>query len=97
VTWAVALPAGATRLDFRASLVDPLPPLPSNIDYSETAFMLRINGETLWKDTYQLTGWHDASVDITRWAGQKVIIEIASDALGQGTFNWSQWAGLTIR
>jgi hypothetical protein len=97
VTWAVALPPDASRLTFRASLADPLPPLPPDIDYSQTAFTVKVNGQTLWNEVYQLKGWHDASVDISRWAGQNVVVEVSADALGLGTFNWAQWADLTVR
>jgi hypothetical protein len=97
VTWAVALPKEASQLTFRASLADPAPPLPETVDYSTTSFRLKINGKQLWTETYQTKGWHDVTIDLAEWAGKNVLLEIATDALGIGSFNWAQWTDLTIR
>jgi hypothetical protein len=96
VTWAVQLPPDASTLNFKYALADPLPPLPSTVTYSQTAFSVEVNGTSVWSNTIQLNGWNVQSVDVSPWAGQNVIIQIAVDALGQGTFNWSDWAGLTV-
>jgi len=96
VTWPVQLPPDASRLDFKYGLADPLPPLPAAVSYSQTGFSVKIDGETVWSQTIQTNGWNIQSADISKWAGQNVVIEIAVDALGQGTFNWSDWAGLTV-
>ncbi len=96
-TWAVSLPKDATKLTFRAALADPAPPLPEKIDYSTTAFKLKINGEELWSEVYQTNGWHDLAIDISEFAGGNALIEISADAMGIGSFNWAQWADLSVR
>jgi hypothetical protein len=95
-TWGVQLPPDASTLDFKYGLADPLPPLPPTISYSQTDFSVKVNGEKVWSRTIQLNGWNIQSADISKWAGQNVVIQIAVDALGQGTFNWSDWSGLTV-
>jgi hypothetical protein len=92
----VQLPPDASTLDFKYGLADPLPPLPPTISYSQTDFSVKVNGEKVWSRTIQLNGWNIQSADISKWAGQNVVIQIAVDALGQGTFNWSDWSGLTV-
>jgi hypothetical protein len=96
VTWGIHIPASASKFNFKFALADPLPPLPATVSYSQTAFLININGEPVWTETIQLNGWNTRSVDISKWAGQNVVFEIAVDPLGQGTFNWSDWAGLTV-
>jgi hypothetical protein len=96
VTWAAQLPVGAAQLSFKYCLSDPLPPLPATVQYSQTAFSLKVNGEQVWSQTIQTNGWNARSVDISKWAGQNVVIQVAVDALGEGTFNWGNWAVLQI-
>ncbi len=97
VTWGVHLPPDAANLEFRVGLANPSPPLPPTIDYSGAKFLLNINGESVWSLELRQNGWQPVTVDISKWQGQDVVIQIGLDAESNAIFDWAHWAGLTIR
>lgn len=97
VVWPVRLKPEATRLDFKVALADPSPPLPLTLEYSGVKFSLRINGEEIWSTEVRERGWKPESLDISKWQGQNVLIELVTDSLSNAIFDWAHWAGLTVR
>lgn len=97
VTWAVHLPADASSIEFRVGLADPSPPLPPTIDYSGMRLSMNINGGLVWSEELRQNGWMPATVDLSKWQGQDVVIQIVADAESNAIFDWAHWAGLTIR
>jgi hypothetical protein len=97
VTWAVHLPSDAASLEFRVGLADPSPPLPPTIEYSGVMFLMNINGESLWSQEVRQNGWQAHKVDVSKWQGKDVVIQIGVDAQSNAIFDWAHWAGLTLR
>ena len=97
VTWGVQIPNNVSTLDFQVGLADPSPPLPPKVNYSQVALSVKVNGETVWTKTIQTNGWEPAEVDISKWQGQNVVLELAADSLGLGVFEWAHWTGLTVQ
>ncbi len=97
LTFAVHLPADATSMAFRVCLGDPLPPLPPAVTYATVIFTMKVNGQKVWTNTLQTNGWRDQSVDISKWHGQNVVIELSAGTTGYAVFSWAYWTGLTIQ
>ncbi len=96
LAWAVQLPPNARTLNVSAGLDDGPSSLNNNVPYTGVGFSVRVNDEQLWDQTVQTRGWFSTSVDVSQWAGQNVVIELVTDSLGSSTFDWSNWADLTI-
>jgi hypothetical protein len=95
-TFALQLPDHASRLRFLVGLADPSPPLPPTVDYSRADVAVRINGEKVWNSTLEVNGWFLQFAAVSKWSGQKVIIELEADSQSNAIFDWVHWAGLTI-
>ncbi len=97
VTWAVRLDESVSAIDVRVGLADPPPLLPQTFDYSGAQVALRINGELEWNEELRSPGWKDRTIDVSRWAGQSVVVELEVDALSSSILDWVHWAGLKFR
>jgi hypothetical protein len=94
VTWAVQLPPNASQLAFKVGLTDPPPPLV--VSYSGVDLAVRVNGETLFTLSTQLAGWKPQVLDISKWAGQNVVIELDVDSDNNASYDWVYWTDLTV-
>jgi hypothetical protein len=95
-TWAVRLPDNAAALSFKVGLGDPPPPLLS-VNYSGADVTVRINGESVFTQTLQLAGWNPGTADISKWAGQNVIVELDADSDSNAQYDWVYWTDLKIQ
>jgi hypothetical protein len=89
--WHVTLPADAMELAFGAGLSD------GGEEYSGTEFRVVVNGETLYTKEAKTTGWDDQVVDLHRWRGQNVVIQLITDSLKSQILDAAYWTGLEIR
>ncbi len=58
---------------------------------NQVAFRLRVNGRPLWSHLKGETGWESFTVDLPSLAGQEVILQLITDALGNSRWNWAVW------
>jgi hypothetical protein len=89
-SWTLKLPDTASpTLAFSAGLGD-------GSKTGGVGFAVRINGETVWSWTTRESRWQDAVVDLSRWRGQTVLVQLVTDALGDNFYDWAKWADVTI-
>ncbi|MCB0131146.1 MAG: hypothetical protein KDD78_09865, partial [Caldilineaceae bacterium] len=55
------------------------------------AFRLLVNGRRLWSITKQTNDWERFVLDLPSLAGQDVVIQFVTDALGDNRWNWAVW------
>lgn len=55
------------------------------------AFHLYVNGARIWSTTKQTSKWERFVIDLPSLSGQDVIIQFATDALGNSRWNWAVW------
>jgi hypothetical protein len=96
ITFPVQLPQDASQLQFGAGLADPPPDYDQNLNYSGVNMIFLINGEKLWEKELRTAGWTDVSIDLGRWAGKPVLVELVVDSLNNAAFDWAQWSDLTV-
>lgn len=96
ITIAARLPEDAARLSFRAALADPPPPIPLTLSYSGVAMSVRINGEEVWSKDIATRGWNEGEIDISKWAGESVIVQLETDSKSNAIYDWAHWGGLVI-
>jgi hypothetical protein len=58
---------------------------------NQVAFRIRINGRLLWTHLKDETTWDDFIVDLPSLAGQTMVIQLITDALGNSRWNWAVW------
>jgi hypothetical protein len=56
------------------------------------AFRIYVNGMRLWSATHQRTTWERHTLDLPNLAGQDVVVQFMTDALGDARWNWAVWA-----
>lgn len=56
------------------------------------AFRIYVNGARVWSTTKQTNTWERFLIDIPSLAGQEMIIQFVTDALGDNRWNWAVWA-----
>jgi hypothetical protein len=95
-TFPVRLPPDATQLSFSAGLLDPPAYFGAPVNYTGVKMSLRINETEVWSEEIRTAKWRDLTADLTRWAGQDVLIQLSVDSLDSATFDWGQWAGLIV-
>ena len=61
-------------------------------DENLCAFRIFVNGVRLWSTTKQTSSWERFVVDLPSLAGQEMIIQFLTDALGDNRWNWAVWA-----
>ena len=99
LAWGVKLPANVTSLNFTTALGD-LPDgstLFGPVGYSGVEFSVRVNGKVLFSRQEQAAGWNAASVNISAYAGQNVLIELAVDSLRTDIFDYAYWTEISIQ
>jgi uncharacterized protein (TIGR03437 family) len=92
LAWTLALPStGSLQLGWSAGMEDNCP---SN---TGVKFSLRINGITYWNLFQQAAeGWKPGALDLTSWKGQNVLLQLATDSVGDNDCDHAQWADLAI-
>jgi hypothetical protein len=95
-TFPVRLPTDATQLAFSAGLLDPPAYFGPLVNYTGVKMSVRVNETEVWSEEIRTAKWRDATVDLTRWAGQDILIQLSVDSLDSATFDWGQWAGLVV-
>lgn len=60
------------------------------------AFHLYVNGSRIWSTTKQTSVWERFVIDLPSLSGQDVIIQFATDALGNSRWNWAVWGEPTL-
>jgi hypothetical protein len=56
------------------------------------AFRIMVNGARIWHTLKQTTIWERHTVDLPSLAGQEIIVQFMTDALGDNRWNWAAWA-----
>ncbi len=82
-SWAVKLSPEIRSLKFVYGLMNPLPIFdPSLVLYSGATFHIYVNGEEVFDAHTQRPGNNDGVVDLSKWAGKPVLIQLAVDSDG---------------
>ena len=90
-SWLVRLPSTTNlRLGFSAGLAD------GAFTQDGVEFVVRVNGTPYWRFTKLSIGWTSGSLDLSRWKGQSVLIDLATDALETVNFDHAVWADLVL-
>jgi len=56
-------------------------------------FRVEVNGSVVFsQDIRPGTGWLPVSVDLSRYAGQEIVLTLVTDALGGYHYDWAVWA-----
>ena len=56
------------------------------------AFRVHVNGRRIWSATKQSNDWERYIIDLPSLAGQELVVQFATDALGDSRWNWAVWA-----
>ena len=59
-------------------------------------FKLLVNGETQFERFTNTFGWEDANVSLSRYAGDRVLLELITDPSENANCDWAHWADLFI-
>src|SRR5262249_49344456 len=63
------------------------------------AFSVLINGSPYWSLTTGANGdnhWTPGQLNLARWQGQSIVIELVTDSLNNNSFDWAAWADLVL-
>ncbi len=60
-------------------------------DDNQVAFRIRVNGRLLWTHIKAEATWDDFTIDLPSMAGQTMVIQLITDALGNSRWNWAVW------
>ncbi len=60
-------------------------------DDNQVAFRIRVNGRQLWTHLKADATWDDFTIDLPSMAGQTMVIQLITDALGNSRWNWAVW------
>jgi hypothetical protein len=81
--WGLALPGEPCRLRLHYGVRD---------GGQSVVFLVSVNGETLWQERVpEPAGWAEITVDLSKWAGQQVLLGLITDSDGVNTCDWAQW------
>ena len=98
VSWAVRLAEDVQRLDFDYGLMEPAPEYRHlNIQYSGAEYFVHINGEQVWSGESRTSIAQPGSVDLSKWAGKPVLIQLVIDASGSAIYDWGFFSKLNLR
>jgi hypothetical protein len=96
-SWAVRLPAGAAGLSFAYGLLESPPDVAFQPPfYSGASFHVFVNGEEVFSENAYAPGPHAGRVELSRWAGQPVVIQVAVDAEGTAIFDWCYFSSVRL-
>ena len=60
-------------------------------DDNQVAFRVRVNGRLLWTHLKDKATWDDFVIDLPSLAGQTMVVQLITDALGNSRWNWAVW------
>lgn len=90
LAWTLHLPqTSALRLTWSAGLAD-------GSKSTGVEFQVRINRASVWRHRTSVVGWSSGDVDLSRWKGRNVLVELVVDSVGDNTFDWAEWADLHL-
>jgi hypothetical protein len=55
-----------------------------------------VNGEEVFSENAYAPGPHAGRVELSRWAGQPVVIQVAVDAEGTAIFDWCYFSSVRL-
>jgi hypothetical protein len=91
LSWLLRLPANeGLRLGWSAGLAD------GSASDDGVDFVVRINGVSYWQGSRSMLGWLPGSLELSRWRGQTVLLELITDARASFGFDWAYWADLVL-
>ena len=93
LSWALRLPANPLKLGWSAGIIDGA--------YSDdgVAFDVRINGLPYWSLVTGIHGdnhWTSGQLDLARWQGQNILLELVADSRSNNNADWAAWADLVL-
>jgi hypothetical protein len=94
LSWALRLPsAGPLQLGWSAGVTDGA--------YSDdgVAFSVLVNGNPYWTLTTGVHGdnhWTSGVLNLARWQGQSILVELVTDSLADNNYDWAAWADLVL-
>ena len=56
------------------------------------AFRVLLNGVRVWSNTKQSCSWERFVTDLPNQAGQRAVLQLMTDGLGNSRWNWAVWA-----
>ena len=92
LNWTLALPStGNLQLGWSAGIGD------GSLSSTGVQFSVRINGITYWT-MFQggPAGWTPASLDLSSWRGQNILVQLVTDSVGNNDYDWAWWADLNL-
>jgi hypothetical protein len=91
LSWVLSLPnSSPLRLGASVGIAD------GGFTSDGVDFQIRINGVQYWHLTTLANQWFPAAVDLGRWKGQNVLVELVTDSLDTFNFDWAYWADLVL-
>lgn len=91
LAWHLRLPdATALRLGFSFGLLD------GANSWDGVEFQVRINGSAFFRQTTKATQWLPGALDLSRWKGQTVLLELITDSVTNYNDDWGTWADLVL-
>jgi hypothetical protein len=84
LTWIVRLPERKCRLKMEAG-VKP------NASTGGVGFAVHVNGSGLWHKSLSKPGWTPVDIDLSRYAGKVVVLQLITDSLGDEFCDWAAW------
>lgn len=91
LSWSLHLPGAPLRLWWSAGLAD------GATTFDGVDFRVAVNGVTCWQRTLQSNQWIPGNIDLDRWKGQNVLIQLITDSRVDNYFDWAYWADLVLR
>lgn len=91
LSWVLRLPdVGPVRLGLSVGLGD------GAMSDDGVEFQVRINGVPYWRLTTQVDQWLPGAIDLGRWQGQNVLVELVTDSRANYNSDWAYWADLLL-
>jgi hypothetical protein len=59
-------------------------------------FKILVNGAPYWQLTTQADQWLPGTLDLARWKGQNVLVELVTDSRANFFSDWAYWADLVL-
>jgi hypothetical protein len=88
VDWLIKLPAEPVRLTGFAGIRDG-----AEDGCHGVGFRIAVNGQQAWRRDLKPDGkWSAFDVSLARFSGQTMVLTLITDALGDYTCDWGQWA-----
>jgi uncharacterized protein (TIGR03437 family) len=93
LSWTLALPSTSNlQLGWSMGMGD------GSLSTTGVQFSVRINGATYWTMFQQNpTGWTPASLDLTSWRGQNILVQLVTESIDDNNnYDWGWWADLNL-